>query len=157
VTANTHNERQEAEFNPSSKILSSLFAWSKKQSTWPLIVGECLHISRPLVWAAVEARGSVHRPSLKDWATTLGMDVVSLILLNRHRQFPHGNKQELKRRKIKLFLYILRSPFFERYTETVVSRAGTLSRTIPLIGPLMETYLWDWLLYWKHPFSAEYD
>jgi hypothetical protein len=157
VTTTTKDARQAAELDPSSKIVSSRLVWGKKRYIWPLIVGECLHISRPLIWAAIEARGSAHRPSLKDWTTILGIDVASLLLLNQHRQFPHGNSQELKRRKMKLFLYLLRSPFFERFTGPVVSRAGTLSRAIPLIGSLIETYLWDWLLYWKHPYAAEYD
>ena len=123
------------------------------KSVWPLIMGELLHIYRPLHWAGVERHNS---PSLVDWASILGMDVVSLLLLQRNRHSALSG-QELRRRKFKMFLYLLRSPIFDKYTKPAASRAFSGVGKIPLVGSLLETYLWDWLLYWKHPFAAEED
>lgn len=166
VLQKTKEKKQVAPPSSLTATLFSLLGWNSDSdlstsSMWPLLVGECLHIYRPLHWAGIEA---VRRPSLQDWIATLGMDVVSLLLLlHRYRNasnFPptSGNALELKRRKRKLFLYLLRSPIWDRYTEPMLLRkTGVALRHIPLLGPLFETYLWDWLLYWKHPFVAEYD
>ena len=51
---------------------------------WPLMLGELLHIYRPLHWAGIEQRRT---PSFGDWASSLGIDVVSLVLLQRYHQF----------------------------------------------------------------------
>lgn len=125
----------------------------RSKSMWPLMLGEILHLYRPLHWAGVE-RDRV--PTILDWAGILGIDVLSLCLLER---FKHSalNSQELRRRKFKLFLYLLRSPIFDKYTGPAASRAFRVAGRIPLVGSLLESYFWEWLLYWKHPFASELD
>jgi peroxin-16 len=118
---------------------------------WRVMMGELLHIYRPLHWSLVEVR---RKPSLHDWCTTLGIDLVSLLLLRNHGHSPL-NRQELQRRKLRLWLYLLRSPIFDRYTEHAEAKTCLSVSKIPLLGSILETYLWDWLLYWKHPFISE--
>ena len=125
----------------------------RSKSMWPLMVGEILHLYRPLHWARVE-RARV--PTMLDWAGILGIDVLSLFLLERFKNSALNN-QELKRRKFKLFLYLLRSPVFDKYTGPAASRAFRVTGRIPLVGSLLESYFWEWLLYWKHPFASELD
>lgn len=127
----------------------------KSRSVWMLLVGELLHVYRPLHWAHVEKQ---RRPSLTDWLSTLGIDMVSLLLLQSSRGHSSSSvldKTELHRRKFMLLLYVLRSPVFEKYAEPVASRAFKGLGKIPVMGSLLEAYLWDWLLYWKHPFASE--
>ena len=126
---------------------------AKATSVWLLLFGEFLHIYRPLHWAGIEERRT---PSLRDWGTTLGIDVLSLVLLQRYHHSAL-NSQELRRRKFKLFLYLLRSPIFDKVTRPAASRTMKGVGKIPLVGSLMESYFWDWLLHWKHPFASELD
>jgi hypothetical protein len=95
------------------------------------------------------------------------MDLLSIRLLERNsgdinqirtrRKNPFAS-EELRRRRMRLFLYVLRSPVWSQVTEPVLegSSRGILQR-IPLVGGLAETALWDWILYYKHPFVAEED
>lgn len=125
-----------------------------QRSTWTLLAGELLHIYRPLHWAHVERRRGT--PSLTEWLSTMGMDVLSLLMLQSHEHSTLNNN-ELRRRKFKLLLYLLRGPIFDKYTEPVTSAVFNGFGKIPLFGSLLERYLWDWLAYWKHPFASESD
>ncbi|KAI2511170.1 Peroxisomal membrane protein (Pex16) [Fragilaria crotonensis] len=134
-------------------VAKSVPTLTPSKSIWPLMLGEILHLYRPLHWAGVE---QARVPTLLDWAGILGMDVLSLLLLER---FKHSalNSQELRRRKFKLFLYLLRSPVFDKLTGPAASRAFRITGKVPFVGSLLESYLWEWLLYWKHPFASELD
>ena len=134
-------------------VAKSVPTLTPSKSMWPLMLGEILHLYRPLHWAGVE---QARVPTLLDWAGILGMDVLSLLLLER---FKHSalNSQELRRRKLKLFLYLLRGPVFDKFTGPAASRAFRITGMVPLVGPLLESYFWEWLLYWKHPFASELD
>ena len=127
-------------------------AASASGSFWALILGELLYIYRPLYWARTEHLQ--YRPLMRHWMTAAGMDVMSYYLLLQHQN--KNSREELRRRKMKLLLYLLRSPVWDRYTQRGV--AGCVSRNlqnVPLLGRLADTYLWNWLLYWKHPFVSE--
>lgn len=141
---------------------------SKPQSTTShLILGELLYILRPLYWASAEAQhyhavdhdDSSLSPSLsllKAWVTTLGMDLASLNLLSRQRK--NGNRwsqEEWNRRRMKLFLYLLRSPIWSRGTSPAMERTSSIVQRIPLLGNLVDACLWDWIMYWKHPYVSE--
>jgi peroxin-16 len=56
--------------------------------------------------------------SWKPWLVSLLMDIASLHLHGGLRQFtsPRG-KSEVVRRRLVLLLYLLRSPFYEKYSE----------------------------------------
>jgi Peroxisomal membrane protein (Pex16) len=94
----------------------------------------------------------------KAWLISLGMDVMSLmglsslatapptIAVSRSSNNP-ATAQEWKRRRLRLLLYLLRSPVWEAYTERRIT--DRVSRHLPLVGNLLATYLQDWLYYWK--------
>lgn len=127
------------------------------------VMGELLHIYRPLYWACAERRQAQGYTSSGNtlwlsWAVALGMDLTSLQLLSSSTSRPNGNhlsREELKRRRLKLFLYLLRAPMWDRLTHPNVQRLVTLVQRVPFVGKLIETYLWDVILYWKHPFFLE--
>eukprot|EP00980_Cylindrotheca_fusiformis_P009919 scaffold2195_cov132-Cylindrotheca_fusiformis.AAC.3 len=133
------------------------------------ILGELLHILRPLYWASSEANYSQQKQELtsngsskrilalfKSWFLTLVMDLSSLQLLVDHRY--SGNKwaiEEWNRRKNRLMIYLLRAPIWSRLTIPVLKRCSTIWRKLPLLGQLIDVCLWDWVLYWKLPYVAE--
>lgn len=129
------------------------FSLPENDFVWPLMISELWHIYRPLHWAGIEY---TRNPGLEDWASMLGLDIVTLLLLQNNINNKFSSK-EMRRRKLKLFLYLLRSPIFDKYSKPTASRVFQLVGKLPLFGPVLENYLWDWVHYWKHPFVAEED
>jgi hypothetical protein len=136
------------------------------------IAAELLFAIRPLYWASAEAthfqvvmnnnnnnnnNSSSSLSLLKSWLLTLGMDLTSLGLIFHMRKDNNPlTREEWNRRRIKLFLYLLRSPIWNRLTHPSMEKLSLLVlRRIPLLGRLVEGYLWDWVAYWKHPFVSE--
>jgi len=124
-----------------------------------ILLGELLYVARPLVQAEIEAATTAaglrnqqqQQPSLQSWLICLAMDVTSLLSL-RH-QHDTGNAvtaAEWRRRRLRLLLYLLRSPVWDGYTEGAVDRVGSaVHRRVPLAGGLFRNYLWDWVNYWR--------
>ena len=125
-----------------------------------LMLGELLRLYRPLYWAQAErdniASGGSTQQLLKAWCLTLAMEVTSLQCLSGavSRDNPLSQR-ELSRRRMKVLLYMLRSPAWERTTEPVIVQTASILRRVPLLGRLVETYLWEFILFWKHPFVSE--
>jgi hypothetical protein len=134
---------------------------------WRIKVAELLYIFRPLLYTEWQG-GSSSSPqssnvNMKPWAVSLLMDLVSLWGLQSvgcrdynksgRRQRPNNNvasRREWERRRMRLLLYLLRSPVWDRYTEPLAQRVGsTLQKTVPLLGNLLQCYFWDWLYHWK--------
>ena len=115
---------------------------------------------------------------LRGWLLCLAMDVLSLRLLaaatdddaataDRARRLPRRTvnsnnddnpwrSAEVRRRKLRLLLYLLRSPVWEHQTRPALEGVSSgVLRKVPLLGPLLDTVLWDWVLYYQHPFVAE--
>jgi hypothetical protein len=141
-----------------------------RSSAVQVVLAELLYILRPLYWASAEAThfpaidDDDSRPSsslssslLKAWLVTLGMDLTSLGLLVKTDQVQvnPATKAEWNRRRMKLFLYLLRSPIWSQLTAPTVGTCSSVLRHIPLVGGLADSYLWDWILYQKHPYVSE--
>jgi hypothetical protein len=106
---------------------------------------------------------------LKPWLLTLLMDLTSLQLTqhlsgtmdrgrNTHCIPNYRNRltcDEWNRRRMNLFFYLLRSPMWNRATAPMMEHLCSIVQRFPLVGGLMERYLRDYILYWKHPFSSE--
>lgn len=136
-------------------------------SSLRVLLAELLYMLRPVWWAAAEARhdtaGPGNRiasissdPLFKSWLVTFGMDLLSLGLLSGLKRSgnPHS-KEEWNRRRMKLFLYLLRAPIWNRVTSPTLEAASAMALRVPLLGRLVDSYLWDWVLYWKHPYVSE--
>ncbi len=127
-----------------------------------LAVGELWNMYRPLCWAQVEANNHVAQNKSRWamwWLVSLAMDCLSLKLLEQFTSTNNADtKAEWNRRRVKLFLYVLRSPFWDEATFPGAQRlASDVLRRIPLVGQILEAYLWDWIYYWKHPWASERD
>lgn len=124
-----------------------------------LMLGEILRLYRPLYWAQAErneTRTGDTQKLWRAWILTMIMEVASLQCLSGALSRDNPQSQaELGRRRMKLLLYLLRSPAWDKTSEPSVVRTAALLRRVPLLGKLVETYVWEWLLYWKHPFVSE--
>ena len=111
-------------------------------------VGEMIHILRPLVHLAAMAKYG--KKAWTPFFVSLGMDLVSLRLLNQPSFHLRTSQQrlELNKRTIFLLFYVLRSPFFDNYSKIrLLKLLGFCSDKIPIIGSLirpMITYLPEW-------------
>jgi hypothetical protein len=152
--------------NPSRSTIPA--PQSQSSAMRQVLLGELLYSLRPVWWAASEARHAAaaphdHRspsltsdPLFKSWIVTLGMELLSLGLLSGERR--NGNpfsKEEWNRRRMKLLLYLLRAPVWNRVTSPTLERTCALARKVPVLGGLVDSYIWDWILYWKHPYVSE--
>ena len=63
--------------------------------------------------------------------------------------------EEWNRRRMKLFLYLLRAPVYGRMTSPAAESVFSIVHRFPILGGLIGSYMREWLLYWKHPFSSE--
>ena len=112
---------------------------------------------------------------LNSWMIGLAMDVMSHRLTlaasgssvdnipfrghmnNTHINLPPATAEELKRRKMRWMLYLLRCPVWDVLTRPVAGvLADLVSRFVPLLGRPLATYVMDLLVYWqRHHFMLE--
>jgi hypothetical protein len=103
------------------------------------------------------------------------MDLLSIRLIEQnknnnsnineiHNNHNHNNKyhrnirteDEIRRRKLRLFLYALRSPVWSTATSPILDLLSKrILQKIPLLGNFIEIYIWDFILYYQHPFISE--
>jgi hypothetical protein len=118
-----------------------------------ILLGELLYIFRPLFWAQAEDAtvGQDLSTRWNAWIVSLGMDLASLASLKTSADSAGNSstKEEWSRRRMRLFLYLLRSPAWERYTRRGTQALSGAVDVVPLFGKLFTNYLWDWLYYWK--------
>lgn len=116
----------------------------------PQVAGEALHIAKPLV----------HIPSLFifgekswiPWILSLGMDVASLSVLTKGHGYNYTELNELKRRKWMLLFYILRSPFYDRYSKLkILGLLAWLCHSFPWLSVFIHPIL-DYLPNWQRTY-----
>jgi hypothetical protein len=114
--------------------------------------------------------GRKGKPSLLGgWLLCLAADVLSIrLLVGRQHQQKHDSghnhglrsnpfeDSEVRRRKLRLLLHFLRAPVWSSHTLPALEGVSknVLSK-LPVVGNLLETVLWDWILYYQHPFVSE--
>lgn len=109
-------------------------------------IAEALYIGRPLVHLL--CLGACGRRSWKPWFISGILEITSFSLLNEMKTLNRRERSELRRRAFLLLYYLLRSPFYDRYSETkILFLLRFLTDYIPGVGliarPLME-YLPIW-------------
>ncbi|XP_020092478.1 peroxisome biogenesis protein 16 [Ananas comosus] len=122
--------------------LSSI--WSEKGLSGRLFfVGEILSILRPLIYVMFIRKYGIR--SWKPWLVSLAVDLSSMSILLHAASRPHrvgvkfyqlstSEKDELKRRKLIWALYIMRDPFFTKYTKHHLEKADRYLSPVPLFG-----------------------
>ncbi|KAM4721977.1 peroxisomal biogenesis factor 16 [Rhinophrynus dorsalis] len=110
-------------------------------------IAETVHILRPvthLVSLAVWGQ-----KSWKPWLLAATLDIGSLSLLSDTRNLSRRERGEIKRRTFLLLYYLLRSPFYNQYTETrLLLLLRLLGDYVPGLG-LVARPLMDYLPVWQ--------
>ncbi|KAM4596414.1 peroxisomal biogenesis factor 16 [Fundulus diaphanus] len=109
-------------------------------------LAESIYISRPLVHLV--CLGVCGKQSWKPWLVSAALELSSFAVLNDAKFENRWEKAEMKRRAFLLCYYLLRSPFYDKYSEEkIIFLLRLLADHVPGIGlvarPLME-YLPTW-------------
>ncbi|KAG9443757.1 hypothetical protein H6P81_015097 [Aristolochia fimbriata] len=107
------------------------------------LASEVLFILRPLIYVLFIRRYGVR--SWFPWSVSLAVDLVGMGILSRVTNPCRGTgkntislsimeKDEVKRRKIVWALYLMRDPFFSKYTRHRLESVEKLVSPVPLIG-----------------------
>lgn len=102
-------------------------------------LGEILYTLRPLL----QAHSSHPRHQL---VVPFLLEVGALYLCCRSSN--PASQQEWKRRRMRLWLFLLRSPIWDRYTEPAATAVSRRAET-NFLGRIVSNYVWEWLYYWK--------
>ena len=89
------------------------------------------------------------------WLLALTMDVSSLKLLEQGK-YNREEMKEIHRRQMTLLMYLLRSPFYDRYSRRILSFFLLKFSRIPLVGVLPK-HLNMYLPYWQNLYSYTWD
>ncbi|GER31280.1 shrunken seed 1 family protein [Striga asiatica] len=123
----------------------STFLSAKGISGGLFLTGEVMFILRPLVYVLLIRRYGAR--SWLPWLTSLLVDlighgIISTVTvssrLSKDFKLSTIEKNELKRRKFLWALYLMRDPFFTKYTRQRLDRTEKLLEPIPIIGLLTE-------------------
>ncbi|XP_036039300.1 peroxisomal biogenesis factor 16 isoform X4 [Onychomys torridus] len=109
-------------------------------------IAESLYIARPLLHLL--SLGFWGQRSWTPWLLSGVVDMTSLSLLSDRKSLTRRERLELRRRTILLLYYLLRSPFYDRFSEAkILFLLQLLADHVPGIGlvarPLMD-YLPSW-------------
>lgn len=109
---------------------------------------EILYILKPVIHlSSITAFGY---NSWKSWGMTSLIDFSSLLLYYQERHLLTATqKSEISRRHLSMLLYLLRSPFYDKYSkERILNLLEAISSNIPL-SKLICRYVLDYLPYWQ--------
>lgn len=128
-------------------IANELGPSSSSSDDYWIRVAEILYISKPLVHLASMALFG--RDSWKSWSTALGMDISSLRLYYTYREsMTKEQRVEVSRRCVSMLLYLMRSPFYDRYTSNKIQALlNAIASTIPFAKSVcnpLNSYIPQW-------------
>ncbi|XP_070616487.1 peroxisomal biogenesis factor 16 [Erythrolamprus reginae] len=110
-------------------------------------LAESIFVTRPLLHLLSLAVWG--QKSWKPWLLSGILDVASLSLLSDKKDLNKREQMELKRRTVLLLYYLLRSPFYDRYSEgRILFLLRLLADYVPGVG-LVTRPLMDYLPAWQ--------
>ncbi|XP_067655841.1 peroxisomal membrane protein PEX16-like [Haliotis asinina] len=123
-----------------------------RQRMW----AETIHIVKPIVH--LMSMYGFGLSSWKPWLISCGMDISSLTMMGDPADLNPNERGELRRRTFMLLYYMLRSPFYDRYSQAkIIFLLKILADNIPgtslLIRPLL-AYLPTWQKVYFYVWSA---
>uniref|UniRef100_A0A8C5UAI8 Peroxisomal membrane protein PEX16 n=1 Tax=Malurus cyaneus samueli TaxID=2593467 RepID=A0A8C5UAI8_9PASS len=102
-------------------------------------IAESLYITRPLLHLL--SLGVWGQRSWKPWLLSAVLDISSLSLLSDLKDLNRRERAELRRRTILLLYYLLRSPFYDRYSEASGDWVRPLMDYLPA---WQKIYFYNW-------------
>ncbi|KAK6472971.1 peroxisomal membrane protein PEX16-like [Huso huso] len=110
-------------------------------------IAESLFIARPLVHLL--GLGVCGSRSWKPWIISGILDITNLSLMNDPKRLNRRERAEMRRRAFLLLYYLLRSPFYDRYSQTrIMFLLRLLADYVPGVG-LVARPLLDYLPVWQ--------
>ncbi|KAM6979998.1 peroxisomal biogenesis factor 16 isoform 2-T2 [Aplochiton taeniatus] len=110
-------------------------------------IAESLYIGRPLIHLL--SLGLCGRKSWKPWIISGIVEVTSFALLSDTKSLNRWERAEMRRRAFLLLYYLLRSPFYDRYSQAkIICLLSFLANQIPGIG-LVARPVMDYLPTWQ--------
>lgn len=108
-----------------------------------LVAGEVLFVTRPLIYVLFIRKYGIR--SWIPWFLSLGVDLLGMSLLSQITmswcsrkdqpfQLSTSEKDEVRRRKVLWALYLMRDPFFSKYTRKRLERTESIIESVPIIG-----------------------
>nr|XP_057933619.1 peroxisomal biogenesis factor 16 [Doryrhamphus excisus] len=111
-------------------------------------IAETVYISRPLVHLL--CLGLCGKQSWKPWLVSAALELSSFAVLHERRFDNRWEREEMRRRTFLLLYYLVRSPFYDRYSEQkIVFLLRLLANHVPGIG-LIARPLMDYLPSWQN-------
>ncbi|KAE9622052.1 putative peroxisome membrane protein, Pex16 [Lupinus albus] len=141
------NHHQEAIIDPPVSVTErpTLFDILSKKGLCGVLcfIGEVLFITRPLVSVLFIRKYSIR--SWTPWFLSLAFDCIGMSILSlvatsvagrkeRRIYLSASEKDEVKRRKLLFVLYILKDPFFSKYTRQKLESIEKVLEPVPVIG-----------------------
>ncbi|CAN6979168.1 unnamed protein product [Brassica oleracea var. botrytis] len=143
-----HNQQaviEPAVINEKRTTLSELLS-EKGVNGALFVMGEVLFITRPLIYVLFIRRYGVR--SWIPWAISLSVDTLGMGILSNLKlwgdksskqiHFSQPERDELRRRKLLWALYLMRDPFFTKFTREKLESSQKKVEPVPLIGFLTE-------------------
>ncbi|KAI9110156.1 hypothetical protein K1719_019197 [Acacia pycnantha] len=107
------------------------------------LIGEVLFIARPLIYVLCIRKYGIR--SWTPWFLSLSIDCMSTSILSLVTTSVIGGKEhaihlsasekdEVRRRKLLFALYLVRDPFFSKYTRLKLERTEKILEPVPIIG-----------------------
>ncbi|XP_041075218.1 peroxisomal membrane protein PEX16-like isoform X1 [Polyodon spathula] len=110
-------------------------------------IAESLFIARPLVHLL--GLGVCGSRSWKPWIISGVLDITNLSLMNDTKRLNRRERAEMRRRALLLLYYLLRSPFYDTYSQTRITfLLRLLADYVPGVG-LVARPLLDYLPVWQ--------
>lgn len=121
--------------------------WHEKRVTsWSFILGEVLLILRPLVYVLLIRRYGLG--AWKPWLVSLAVDLTGTTIISRLTSpgllrngrgysLSKVEKDEIKRRQLLWAFYVMRDPFFSKYTRHRLEYFEQLLKPVPVVGTLI--------------------
>ncbi|XP_053681381.1 peroxisomal membrane protein PEX16 [Anopheles nili] len=112
---------------------------------------EMLYIVKPIVHLA-----SMRRFGIKSWTSyivALALDSASLQMYYKKREvLSKEQRVELSRRCVAMLLYLLRSPFYDRYTKNkIASVLNGIGNNVPLTGTVTR-FILSYIPHWQETY-----
>ncbi|XP_062973533.1 peroxisomal biogenesis factor 16 isoform X2 [Elgaria multicarinata webbii] len=110
-------------------------------------ITESIYVIRPLLH--LMSLGFWGQRSWKPWLLSATLDITSLSLLSDMKDLNKRERAELRRRTVLLLYYLLRSPFYDRFSEgRILFLLRLLADYVPGVG-LVTRPLMDYLPAWQ--------
>ncbi|KAI8117221.1 hypothetical protein FF38_06910 [Lucilia cuprina] len=131
----------------SFKLNEEIESMQKSQVPKILLQAEYLYIAKPLIHLA--SMGVFGESSWKQFMVSFAVDMASINMYRKNRHLMTKQQQLiLSHRCVNLLLYLMRTPFYERFTQTRLERIlGFIANHVPIAkmvaGPLLD-YIPHW-------------